>query len=50
MGKDQPIHRRKIAATLVESIDANSTPLSPEVKEIYRPIKGNWYLFYHSDN
>lgn len=37
-------------SSVVESIDANSTPTSPEVKEIYRPIKGNWYLFYHSDN
>jgi hypothetical protein len=37
-------------SSLVDSIDSNSDPGSPEIKEIYRHIKGNWYLFYHSDN
>ena len=39
-----------VPATLVESIDGNSNPGSAEIKEIYRKIKGNWYLFYQSDN
>jgi hypothetical protein len=37
-------------SSLVASIDSNSDPGSPEIKEIYRHIKRNWYLFYHSDN
>jgi hypothetical protein len=37
-------------SSLVNSIDANSDPGSPESKEIYRHIKGNWYLFYYADN
>ena len=37
-------------SSLVASIDSNSDPGSPEIKEIYRHIKGNWYLFYHSNN
>ena len=40
----------KAPRSLVESIDANSDPGSPEAKDIYRHIKGNWYLYYHSDN
>ena len=36
--------------SLVESLDTTSEPGSPEIKEIYRPIKGNWHLFYYSDN
>lgn len=37
-------------ASLVETIDGNSNPGSAEIREIYRKIKGNWYLFYQSDN
>jgi len=37
-------------SSLVDSIDTNSDPGSPETKEIYRHIKGYWYLFYYSDN
>lgn len=39
-----------VPATLVTSIDDNSDPGSPEIKEIYRKITENWYLFYQSDN
>lgn len=39
---EQPPH------SLVESIDENSKPGSPEQKQLYRRIEGKWYLFYHS--
>lgn len=39
-----------VPVKLVESIDGNSDPGSAEIKEIYRKISGNWYLFYQSDN
>jgi hypothetical protein len=35
---------------LVESIDSQSNPGSPEQKLLYRRVKGNWYLFYGSSN
>lgn len=34
----------------VDSIDQNSDPGSPEEKELYRHIQGNWYLYYISTN
>jgi hypothetical protein len=37
-------------SSLVENIDTNSDPGSSEIKEIYRYLKKNGYLFYHSDN
>ena len=40
----------EVPASLVESIDDNSNPGSAEIKEIYRKISENWYLFYQSDN
>ena len=40
----------EVPLKLVETIDGNSNPGSAEIKEIYRKIKGNWYLFYQSDN
>lgn len=40
----------EVPAKLVESIDSNSHPGSAEIKEIYRKISGNWYIFYQSDN
>lgn len=36
--------------SLVDTIDGNSNPSSAEIKEIYREISKNWYLFYQSDN
>jgi hypothetical protein len=36
--------------SLVNTIDGNSNPGSAEIKEIYRKISGNWYLFYQSAN
>jgi len=36
--------------SLVDSIDARSTPGSPEEKELYRHIERHWYLFYRSSN
>jgi hypothetical protein len=35
---------------LVESIDSEPNPGSPEEKLLYRRVKGNWYLFYGSSN
>jgi hypothetical protein len=37
-------------SSTVESIDSIASPGSPETKEIYRKISGNWYLFYQSSN
>jgi hypothetical protein len=34
--------------SLVDSIDDNSKPGSPEEKTLFRHIQGKWYLFYHS--
>lgn len=36
--------------SLVDSIDANSEPGSPEEKQLYRHIERDWYLFYRSSN
>lgn len=36
--------------SLVDSIDAQSAPGSPEEKRLYRHIEGDWYLFYRSSN
>jgi hypothetical protein len=36
--------------SLVDSIDENSEPGSPEEKELYRHIERHWYLFYRSHN
>jgi hypothetical protein len=35
---------------LVDDIDANSRPGSPEEKLLYRQIEGPWYLYYASSN
>lgn len=34
--------------SLVESIDDNTKPGSPEQEHLYRRIQGEWYLFYYS--
>jgi len=36
--------------SLVDDIDINTQPGAPENKDIYRHIKGKWYLFYQSNN
>ena len=36
--------------TVADSIDAVTRPGSPEEKELYRQIRGAWYLFYRSGN
>lgn len=36
--------------SLVDSIDANSDPGSPEQKTLYLRIEGDWYLYYSSSN
>jgi hypothetical protein len=35
---------------LVDSIDKSTAPITPEEKELFRRIKGTWYVFYHSKN
>lgn len=43
-------YAREQPGPLVDSIDANSDPGSPESKTLYRRLKGNWYLHYSSSD
>lgn len=44
------LHAEPPPTKLVDSIDDNSEPGSPEDKDLYRSIGGNWYVFYRSSN
>jgi hypothetical protein len=44
------LHGEPPPTKLVDSIDDNSEPGSPEDEELYRSIEGQWYVFYHSSN
>ena len=35
---------------LVDSIDANAAPGTPEDKELYRALDGGWYLYYFANH